>query len=244
FREFDLSSVEYIIWSGAAAPEPLLEVLATFDATLATSYGMTETVGSVTYTDLDAGFEVLANTIGKPDPRYEVKVMRPDGTESEVGEEGEIWVRGDCRMLGYFNREDATKETIDPDGWLHTGDLAFMRPDGNLTLVGRLSEMYKSGGYNVYPREVEMVLEDHEALVLAAVVGVPDPLYREVGFAFVQAQPGASVDLDGLRAYCRTRLANYKVPKHFEVIEEMPFLPVGKIDKLRLAEMARDRVAE
>jgi len=234
FDRRDLSSLEYVLWGGAAAPRPLLERLARLGVKLATSYGMTESCGSVTYTDLDADLDTLAETVGRPHPGYEVRVVREDGETCAAGEEGEIQVRGDFLMLGYFNRPEATAETLDREGWLHTGDMACAREDGNLRLVGRKSQMFKSGGYNVYPREVEIVLESHPAVAMAAVVGVPDPLYQEVGHAFVLPRGDAEPSEDELRSYLRGRLANYKVPKRLFVRRELPMLPVGKIDRVRL----------
>jgi acyl-CoA synthetase (AMP-forming)/AMP-acid ligase II len=128
-------------------------------------------------------------------------------------------------MLGYLNRAEATREAIDEQGWLHTGDLAVARPDGAITLIGRLKEMFKSGGYNVYPREIEIALEAHPAVRLAAVIGVPDPLYVEVGHAFVVADGVTDAEL---REHCRTRLANYKVPKRFTISADLRSFPSGR----------------
>ncbi|MBO9524176.1 MAG: AMP-binding protein [Nocardioidaceae bacterium] len=217
----DLSSLEWILWGGAAAPQSLLEKLARRVPRLGTSYSLTESVGSVTYTDEDAPLDVLSWSVGKVDPRYDVR----------VDESGEILIRGDHITLGYFGREEATREAIDADGWLHTGDLARIEPDGNVRLVGRLKEMYKSGGYNVYPREVESALEEHPAVTLASVVGVPDERWGEIGVAFVVA---AGVDGAELEAYLRERLANYKIPKQIRIETELPKLPIGKVDKAAL----------
>ena len=137
-------------------------------------------------------------------------------------------------MLGYWRRPEATAAAIDADGWLHTGDVALLRPDGNFALRGRMSEMYKSGGENVYPREVEQVLEAHGAVALAAVLGVRDPLYGEVGHAYVIRRPGSDPTEDELRAFCRERLVNFKVPKRIVVADALPMLPIGKIDKVAL----------
>jgi len=229
----DLSSLRRIVWSGAAAPEALVVKLQKLGVPLSTSYGMTETVGSVTYTNDEDPAEVLAHTIGRPEPRYGIRIVHPDGSECDPGEEGELMVRGDCLMLGYLNRPEATAETI-RDGWLHTGDAAVERPDGNIRLVGRLSDMFKSGGFNVYCREVEMVLEDHPAVALAAVVGVPDPLYGEVGRAFLVPQDNVEINVRDLRMHARDRLANFKIPKQFFIENELPRLPVGKVDKREL----------
>ena len=233
-RPYDLSSLQMIVWSGSAAPSDLIVALGKICPNLSSSYGLTESVGSMTYAIETDDMEVLANTIGWPAPEYEFRLAKEDGSEATVGEPGEIQVRGDFMMLGYWKLPEATTEAIDPEGWLHTGDLAVRRPDGAITLVGRLKEMFKSGGYNVYPREVEIALESHPAVQLAAVIGVPDEVYAEVGHAFVLVPEGSPVTEEELREHCRTRLANYKVPKRFTIAAELPLLPIGKIDKQAL----------
>jgi fatty-acyl-CoA synthase len=232
--QHDLSSIQLIIWSGAAASRELILRLRDICPRMSSSYGLTESVGSVTYVRDTEDLEILADTIGWPHPAYEFRLASPEGAAVPVGEPGEIQVRGDFIMLGYWNRPEATREAIDDEGWLHTGDLAVERPDGAITLIGRLKEMFKSGGYNVYPREIEIALESHPAVRLAAVIGVPDPLYVEVGHAFVVAD---GVTEDDLREHCRGRLANYKVPKRFTITADLPLLPIGKIDKRALRAM-------
>jgi acyl-CoA synthetase (AMP-forming)/AMP-acid ligase II len=239
FQEADLSSLQAIVWGGAHAPRALLETLARTGARLATSFGMTETTGSVTYTAADADLDTLAETVGAPDPRYQVRIAHPDGAPVKPGEEGEIQVRGDHVMLGYWRRPEATREAIDAEGWLHTGDVALLRPDGSYSIRGRLSGMYKSGGENVYPREVERVLEEHPGVALAAVLGVPDPLYGEVGRAWVIRMPGSDPGPEELRAFCAERLVNFKVPKRIAVRDMLPMLPIGKVDKVTLREELR-----
>jgi fatty-acyl-CoA synthase len=239
WADADLSSIKRAIWGGAAASRELILELQSRMPVVCTSYGMTETVGSVTYTDDHDDLATLVRSVGRPDPRYEVRVARDDGTPCAPGEEGEVQVRGDFLMRGYLNRPDATAEAIDADGWLHTGDLGKMDAAGELRLAGRLTEMFKSGGYNVYPREIEMALEGHPEIAIAAVVGVPDALYSEVGNAFVVPDRGAEIDPDELRTFLRERLANYKIPKRIEVREELPRLAIGKVDKRAL----RDSVA-
>jgi acyl-CoA synthetase (AMP-forming)/AMP-acid ligase II len=229
----DLSGLHRIIWGGGAMPVSLARHLAERCPRVSNSYGMTETSGSVTYTADDDDLETICTTIGRPDSRFEVRIWRPDGSACVAGEEGELVVRGDCVMHGYLNRPDATAKTVGADGWLHTGDLAVQRPDGNLVLAGRMTDMFKSGGYNVYPREVELALEDHPGVRLAAVIGVPDSVYGEVGLAFVIPANGP-VDPEELRRYLRARVANYKIPKRIEVTGDLPLLPVGKIDRVAL----------
>lgn len=227
-----LTSLQRIMWGGAAAPASLLTILSRVGARLATSYSLTESTGSVTYTDDTDPLEVLAWSIGRPDPNYEVRIARPNGHAVDPGEVGEIVIRGDFIMRGYFRDPQATRAAIDEGGWLHTGDLAREEAEGHLRLVGRLKEMFKSGGYNVYPREIEVALESHPAVAIVAVIGVPDERWGEVGHAFVV--PRSQVTIEELREFCRSRLANYKVPKVFRIESSLPTLPVGKIDKAAL----------
>lgn len=239
FDDFDLSSLEYVIWAGSAMPRDLVARLYDLDATLATAFGMTELTVYATYSDLDADFEVLAETIGRPEPAYEIRVADGNGVAVAVGQEGEIQARGRWLMNGYFNNPEATAEAFTPDGWFKTGDVALVRADGNLAIVGRTKEMYISGGYNIYPREIEIAIESHPDVIASAVIGTPDDVFGEVGHAFVQTAPEAGIGGEELDAWCRRQLANYKVPKTFEVMEELPRLAIGKIDKQTLAEHFR-----
>ncbi len=238
FSRLDLSSLELIVWGGAMLPVEAIKQLRQRGVRLMNVYGMTETSCNVTYTDAEADLDVLANSIGKPDRRCEFRILAQSGSECRAGEVGELQFRGEYLMLGYWNRAEATRDVVLPDGWMRTGDLGFARPDGNVTLVGRLSERYKSGGYNVHPREIELVLEALPSVAMAAVIGVPDPLYQQVGHAYVLPAAGQSISEAELRAHCQKMLANYKVPKRFIVRTELPMLPVGKIDKVRLKETA------
>jgi acyl-CoA synthetase (AMP-forming)/AMP-acid ligase II len=161
-------------------------------------------------------------------------VSRPDDTEADAGETGEIQVKGPLVMSGYFGRPEATREAFTADGWLKTGDLGVKRDDGNFTFVGRLKEMYKSGGYNIYPAEIEQALADHPAVAMSAVLPVPHAMFQEVGHAFVALKPGHAADSEGLRVFLRERLANYKIPKTFSFEAALPLLPTSKIDKQAL----------
>jgi acyl-CoA synthetase (AMP-forming)/AMP-acid ligase II len=198
---------------------------------------MTETVGSVTYTDDDADDDTLASTLGRPDPAYETKIVTAGGDAvARPGETGELCVRSPHLMIEYFQKPEATSRTVDAEAWLHTGDLVTARPDGNLELVGRLSDMVKSGGENVYPREVEQVLEAHPHVVAAAVVARAHELWGEVGHAYVVVrQPVAD---EALREHARNHLARYKIPKQFEQVSELPLLPSGKVDRRTLTTRA------
>jgi acyl-CoA synthetase (AMP-forming)/AMP-acid ligase II len=230
-----LDDLQWLVYAGAAMPRELVELLFKAECGVGLTYGLTETCGSVTYAKKAPGQqEVMAKTIGRAQPEGEVRVQKDDGMPCKPGETGEIQVRARYCMAGYFNRPEATAAAYSRDGWLRTGDTARVREDGNLEFVGRRSEVYKSGGYNVYPREIELALEEHPEIEMSAVVGVPDPLYDEVGWAYVLPIPGSELDADTLRAWCLSRLANYKVPKRFIINDRLPMLPVGKVDKVRL----------
>jgi acyl-CoA synthetase (AMP-forming)/AMP-acid ligase II len=230
----DLSSLQMIFWAGARAPRDLIERLALITPYLGSNYGLTETVAGVTYTEKGASLDVLADTVGKPDPHYQLRVVASDGQICADGEAGEIQVRGHCMMVGYWNRPEATAAVIDREGWLHTGDIGLRRPDGNFQIVGRKTDMFKSGGFNVYPREIEIMLETHPAIAMAAVIGVPDDLYGEVGHAYLLLRSDETAAEPDLTAWCKERLANFKVPKRFHLRRQLPMLPVGKIDKMAL----------
>ncbi len=240
FDEVDLTSIDLIAWGGARMPRELLATLMekTGCTRCTTGYGMTETVGGVCYSRLEDDIDILAETIGTPDPRQPLRLWHADDRPALPGEEGEIQVQGDFVMKAYWRRPDATAETFTADGWMKTGDVAIVRPDGNLELVGRLSEMFKSGGYNVYPREVELAIEEIDGIVLAAVVAMEDPTFQEVGHAYVMTEPEAPQTEETIIAFLRDRIANYKVPKQVTILAELPMLPIGKVDKKKLKEMA------
>ena len=239
----DLSSLRFVGWGGAPMPVELVaELRRRTGARLGTVYGLTESCVAVAYNDEDAADATLAETIGRPDPRLDFRIVDESGAAVPDGVPGEVQLRNPCLMSGYLNLPDATAEAFTDDGFLRTGDVAVRRPDGNVALAGRLTEMFKSGGYNVYPREIEAVLETHPAVAGAAVVDVPDPVYAEVGAAYLETRPGVDIDIDNVIAYCRERLARYKVPKRFSVVDALPRLPVGKVDRAALRARARAAV--
>ncbi len=251
FDTFDLTSVDLIGWGGAAMPIDVLQTLMrkTGCERCTMGYGMTETTGGVTYSGLTDSLELLSTTVGTPDDRQPLRLWHANGREAGVSESGEpeageIQVKGDYLLAQYWRLPEATAEAFTDDGWFHTGDLAIRRPDGHIQIVGRMSEMFKSGGYNVYPREVELALEDHPAVAMAAVVSLPDPTFQEIGIAYVMLGSGAEkmegkVSAERLRAYSRERLANYKVPKQIVILDQLPMLPIGKVDKKALKARGR-----
>jgi len=233
FETRDLTSLEVVGWGGSPLPRSALSAYRTKGVRLVSTYGLTEATSSVTYSDPDATDDDLLTTVGRPDPGMRVRLLGDDGAWITDGE-GEVCVRNPTVMAGYLNRPEATAEAFTEDGWLRTGDVGYLREDGNLVLVGRTKDMYKSGGYNIYPREIEQVLESHPDVQIAAVVARPDPDFHEVGVGYVQPAPGSTLTAEALREWCRDRLANFKVPKDFVLVDELPLLPVGKVDKTAL----------
>lgn len=246
FAQYHLSSVQLIIWGGAAAPVDLIRKLAVICPRLSTSFGQTESVGSLTFVRPCNDIELLSVSVGQPVPEYEFRIADETGEPVEQGETGEIQARGDFIMQGYWRNPQATAEAFQ-DGWLKTGDLARQDKNGHVQLVGRLKEMFISGGYNVFPLEVEQILESHPAVAMVAVVSTPDELFSEVGHAWILREPGVAVTADELKTFCKKRLANYKVPKKIHIQDDLPTLPIGKLDRRALrqrsAKMLHDRPA-
>ena len=238
FKDMDWSSVRIFVWGGAGAPKLMLDVLAQIasktGAVLMTGYGSTELCGFTTYSSPDDDLETLAASCGKAVPPFEMKIVDTERNEVPAGEVGEIAFRGPMVMKGYLKNPQATNKVLDAEGWYYTSDLGRVDDKGNLYISGRSSEMFKTGGENVFPREVEDVLESHPAVLFAAVIGVPDDMYQEVGHAFIMLKPGQQTTDEELRAHAKSRLANFKVPKKFDLRPILPLLPNGKVNKMEL----------
>lgn len=232
FAAFDVSSLRMTGWGGAAMPRETIERMGALAPRVGVVYGLTETTVNVCWSDVDADADTLAGTIGRPDPAFACRIAREDGSVCADGEEGEIQFKASTNMLGYWRRPEATAEAFAAGGWLRTGDIGVRRADGYISLVGRRIEAFKSGGFNVYPREVEMGLEAHPDVRFAAVVPTPHPLFGEVGHAFVVAAPGLTVE--ALAAHARERMAGYKIPRTIELVDALPVLANGKVDKSTL----------
>jgi acyl-CoA synthetase (AMP-forming)/AMP-acid ligase II len=186
--------------------------------------------------------EVISRTVGRARVNVELELVDDDGTPVKTGAVGRVRVRSEAVMRGYWEDPERTEDVLDAEGWLTLGDLGSLDEDGYLTLVGRKSEMYIRGGYNVYPAEVEAALTDHPAIDRVGVVGTPDDVLGEIGVAFVVPAAGADVDtlsLDALRAWSRERIADYKSPDRVVLVDDLPVTPMMKIDKAALAEQAR-----
>jgi long-chain acyl-CoA synthetase len=227
---FDTSSLDLCVSGGAAMPVEILRGFEeAFDCKILEGYGMSETCAIASFNRPDR--ERKPGSIGIPVPGVEMKVVDADGNEVPQGEVGEILIRGDVVMKGYWNRPDATAETLDEDGWLHSGDMATVDEDGYFFIVDRKKDMIIRGGFNVYPRELEEVLYEHPAVAEAAVIGIPhDSLGEEVGAA-VALKSGQEASVDELRAFVKERVAAYKYPRVVWIAETLPKGPTGKILK-------------
>jgi acyl-CoA synthetase (AMP-forming)/AMP-acid ligase II len=236
-KGFDLSTLRLVVTGAALVPVELVRALWSDLGieTVLTAYGLTEACGTVTMCRRGDSAEVIALTSGRAIPDVEVRIVDGEGAELPAGEAGEIIVRGYNVMRGYFNDPEATDEAVDPSGWLHTGDVGVMDAEGNVAITDRLKDMYVSGGFNVYPAEIEAVLRSHPGVAQAAVVGVPDRRMGEVGLALVipaaDAEAGFETDLVG---FAKERLANYKVPRAVEVVDAFPVNASGKVLKREL----------
>ncbi len=235
FAQMDWRNIRTFVWGGAGAPAPVLDALRDIarrtGARIVTGYGSTELCGFVTFATSHDGQDRLAGSVGKSVPPYELRIVGPDRQTLPNGQIGELAFRGPVVMKGYLNAPGLTAEVIDDDGWYYTRDLGSMDDDGFIYLSGRSSEMYKSGGENVFPREIEDVLNTHPAVLYAAVLGVPDPVFGEVGHAFIMFKQGQSAEPEALHDFCLEHLANFKVPKHFSIRTQLPLLPSGKVNK-------------
>ncbi|HEY7947439.1 MAG TPA: AMP-binding protein [Acidimicrobiales bacterium] len=240
FAEFDLTALRTGIMAGAPCPievmKRVVDEMHVADLTIA--YGMTETAPASTLTRIDDSLEIRTTTVGSALPHTEVKIAHPDsGAVVGRGERGEICARGYLVMAGYWGDDQATARAV-VNGWMHTGDLGTMDADGNVSVVGRLTDMVIRGGENIYPREIEELLFTHPAVESAQVVGIPDERLGEELAAFIIAAPGAEVSADEIRSFCRERLARFKVPRHVFTVDAFPMTVTGKIQKFMLRRQA------
>jgi fatty-acyl-CoA synthase len=242
FDSYDLSSLRTGIMAGSPCPvEVMKQVISRMHMTeVSICYGMTETSPVATQTRTDDSLERRVSTVGRVVPHAEVKVVDPaSGVTVPVGVPGELCTRGYSVMLGYWEQPDVTASSVDPAGWMHTGDLAVMDADGYLSITGRIKDMVIRGGENVYPREIEEFLYTHPDILDAQVIGVPDPVYGEELMAWVRLRPGAAeLTADTLRAFCRGQLAHYKIPRYVHVVDEFPMTATGKVRRVEMREQA------
>ncbi len=238
FASYDLSSLRTGVMAGSPCPVEVMKRVMNemhMDG-VAICYGMTETSPVSTQTRADDDVERRTATVGRVMPHVEVKVIDPtSGVVLPVGEAGELCTRGYSVMLGYWNEPDKTAEAIDPARWMHTGDLAVMRDDGYVNIVGRIKDLVIRGGENIYPREVEEFLYTHPDIDDVAVIGVPDARYGEEIMAWIRLRPGApALDAAAMRSFCEGRIAHQKIPRYVRLADEFPMTVTGKIRKVEM----------
>ncbi|RMX04073.1 AMP-binding protein [Corticibacter populi] len=237
FAEFDLSTLRTGIMAGTACPiEVMRRVVKDMHLSQITiAYGMTETSPVSCQSDTETPLERRVTTVGKVQPHLEIKIIDADTGETVPrGQTGEFCTRGYSVMHGYWGDEEKTREAIDAEGWMHTGDLATMDDQGYVNIVGRIKDMVIRGGENIYPREIEEFLYRHPGVQDVQVVGVPDEKYGEELCAWIIAKPGAELAEADVRAFCKGQIAHYKVPRYIRFVEAFPMTVTGKIQKFAI----------
>ncbi len=238
FAEFDLSSLRTGIMAGAPCPVEIMKrVKAQMHMTeVLIAYGQTETSPVNHQTTRDDPLDKQVETVGRPGPHLEIKLVAEDGAIVPTGTPGEICCRGYSVMQGYWDEPAQTAHTIDAEGWLHSGDLGIMDAEGYTRIVGRLKDMIIRGGENVYPREVEEFLFTHPAVQEVQVFGIADRKYGEEVAAWIKLRPGPAPSADDIRAFCKDRIAHFKVPRHIRFVDTIPMTVTGKPQKFRMRE--------
>ena len=242
--DFDVSSVRTGIMAGSPCPASMMTKL--IDAgidEMTICYGMTETSPVSTQNRTDDDFEHKVNTVGRVAPHLEIRIVDPVSFETVPrGEPGEFWTRGYSVMLGYWEQPDKTDEAI-VDGWMRTGDLGVMDPDGYVRITGRIKDMVIRGGENVYPREIEEFLYTHPDVLDAQVIGVPDAKYGEELCAWIRMKDGAEpLTAESVRAFATGQLAHYKIPRYVKIVDEFPMTVTGKVRKIEMRELSTEEL--
>ena len=242
FDSYDLSTLRTGIMAGSPCPEATMrQVIDRMNMEeVSICYGMTETSPVSTQTRRDDSLDRRVSTVGRVGPHLEIKIVDPaTGTTLPRGEAGEFCTKGYSVMLGYWDQPDKTAEAIDPEGWMHTGDIGEMDADGYVRITGRIKDMVIRGGENIYPREVEEFLYTHPDILDAQVIGVPDPKYGEELMAWVRLKPGRDdLTADQVREFATGKLARHKIPKYVHVVDEFPMTVTGKVRKVDMRKTA------
>lgn len=240
FHSFDLSSLRTGIMAGSLCPEPLMrKVMDRMNLTEMTiAYGLTEASPGITLTARDDSLEMRTQTVGRPLPDVEVKIVDPaTGEECALGVAGELCCRGYNVMKGYYNNAKATAEAILKDGWLRTGDQATMDESGYVRITGRIKDLIIRGGENIAPKEIEDLLLTHPQIADAYVYGIPDEKYGEAVAAAIRLKPNEEATAEEIRLFCEGRLAKFKIPRHIRFVDSFPMTASGKVQKFKLREM-------
>lgn len=245
FSKFDLTSLRGGIMAGAPCPiEVMRRVIGQMHCGgMLVAYGQTESSPIITMSNIDDDIELRVSTIGAAMPETEVKIVSPDTDETlPAGEQGELCTRGYLVMQGYDDEPAATRAVIDADNWLHTGDLAVMRPDGYFRITGRAKDMVIRGGENIYPREIEEFLYTHPQIAEVQVVGLPDVNLGETLCAWIRLKAGQAMTEDEVRQFCCGKIAHFKVPHHIRFVESFPTTVTGKVQKFKIRELEIERL--
>jgi acyl-CoA synthetase (AMP-forming)/AMP-acid ligase II len=238
--KYQISTLRTGIMAGAPCPvEVMRGTMNELHCNVSIAYGLTEASPVITMTRFDDSIERRVETVGRALGGIEVKIADDDTKSVGMGETGELACRGYNVMLGYYKMADKTAESIDKDGWLYSGDLATMDAEGYVRIVGRKKDMLITGGFNVYPAEIEEYLFTHPDVLNVSVIGVPDPVMGEVAAVYVIPRDGATIDPQEIVDSCAKEIANFKVPRYVVVVKELPMTQSGKIQKFRLREMAQ-----
>ncbi|WP_339478107.1 AMP-binding protein [Pseudomonas sp. RL_5y_Pfl2_69] len=237
---FDLSSLRTGIMAGATCPiEVMRRVISEMHmGEVQIAYGMTETSPVSIQTGPADELELRVTTVGRTQPQLESKLIDAEGNTVERGEIGELCTRGYSVMLGYWNNPQATRDAIDSEGWMHTGDLAQMDEQGYVRIVGRNKDMIIRGGENIYPRELEEFFFTHPAVADVQVVGIPDARYGEEIVAWIKFHPGHTANELELQTWCKSRIAHFKTPRYFKFVDAFPMTVTGKIQKFKMREIS------
>jgi len=241
WRDWDISSWRFMSTGSTVVPIELMKRLQaeTPIQAITTGYGMTECCGSATHTRPGDPMERVAYTVGTAIPGTEIRVAGPDGRPLPVGEPGEVLIRDDKLLIEYMDNPEATRATLDTDGWLHSGDVGFLDADGYLKLTDRLKDMYIVGGFNVYPAEIEKQMTGLPGIHQSAIIGVDDQRLGEVGHAFIVRSAGSTITADEVIGWAKANLANYKVPRGVTFLDALPMNSSGKVIKYALKDIYR-----
>ncbi|MBP8928433.1 MAG: AMP-binding protein, partial [Ottowia sp.] len=245
FAKYDLSTLRTGIMAGSPCPvEVMKRVQADMNmAEVTIAYGMTETSPVSCQSSTDTPLDKRVSTVGLVQPHLEIKIIDPDsGQTVPRGATGELCTKGYSVMQGYWGDDARTREAIDAEGFMHTGDLATMDDEGYVNIVGRIKDMVIRGGENVYPREIEEFLYRHPQIQDVQVVGVPDQKFGEELCAWIIAKPGQTLDEAGVREFCKGKIAHYKVPRYMKFVDAFPMTITGKIQKFRIRELMQEEL--
>lgn len=241
FQKFDLSTLRTGIMAGSPCPIDKMRKVSTLMnmKEIVIVYGQTETAPGVTMSSADDTLERRVTTVGRPMPHTEIKIVDPrTGNIVPRGVAGEICARGYSLMRGYYNNPEATRQVIDEQGWIHTGDLGILDEDDYVRITGRIKDMVIRGGENIYPREVEEFLYTHPDISDAQVIGVPDAKYGEELCVWVRLKNGTKLTENDIKEYCRGKIAHYKIPRYVKFVDEFPMTVTGKIQKYKMREIS------